>query len=305
VSAFLVFITELVIRWDRCRMKHHALKTSLFHFQQLLPAPTRCPKGASRGIAIGDLLQLRDSFSSFLYHRSAYYLVGNIIKPLASREKVSYAELVGPKAADWFVSHYWGTPFRDFCDSLAKHGNGELQGHDLAYWVCFCANNQFDIAHEIGNSVHESSFFMALQGGVKGTCLILDADALPLTRSWCIFEMLHTFQLESSSPVFSGLSFCTASGVLNHGEGSAELVSHLGERIAALDMEKAKASDPQDDRMIKEEVISSMGSFAKMNNIIRSKTMDLIVEAGRQQNENLARVRSLLEPVAEDISEVV
>merc|ERR1719356_1022760 len=107
--------------------------------------------------------------------------------------------------------------------------------------------------------------------------------------------MLHTFRLETSTPGFSGLSFCTASGVLNHGEGSAELVSNLGERIAALDMEKAKASDPQDDLMIKEEVISSMGSFAKMNNIIRSKTMDLIVEAGRQQSRNMARVQSLLE----------
>jgi len=117
--------------------------------------------------------------------------------------------------------------------------------------------------------------------------------------------MLHTFRLESSSPAFSGLSFCTASGVLNHGEGSAELVSNLGKRIAVLDMEKAKASNPQDDLMIKEEVISSMGNFAKMNNIIRSKTMDLIVEAGRQQSENLAHVRSLLEPVAEDICEIV
>mmetsp|Transcript_58109 Transcript_58109/g.103211 ORF Transcript_58109/g.103211 Transcript_58109/m.103211 type:complete len:910 (+) Transcript_58109:38-2767(+) len=303
VSASFVEITEFIKRWHRFRLKHHPLRMSLFRFQQLLPAaPTPCPKGASRGIGLSALLQLKDSFNSFLHNRSAYYVVGNIIKPLAKPKKVSYAELVGPRAAEWFVSHYWGTPFRDFCDSLAKHASGESGDHDSAYWVCFCANNQFDIAHEIGDKVHESSFFLALQGGVKGTCLVLDARALPLTRSWCIFEMLQTFRLESTTPAFSGLFFCTASGVLNRGEGSAELVSNLGERIALLDMEKSQASDPGDDHMIKEEVISSLGSFSNMNSIIRSKTIDIVLQAGRQQSQNLDRIHNLLQPVADDRS---
>eukprot|EP00931_Biecheleriopsis_adriatica_P040675 TRINITY_DN23308_c0_g1_i4.p1 TRINITY_DN23308_c0_g1~~TRINITY_DN23308_c0_g1_i4.p1 ORF type:complete len:762 (+),score=125.72 TRINITY_DN23308_c0_g1_i4:399-2684(+) len=304
VPASLVLIAEFVTRWDRFRMKHHPLRMALFRFQQLLPAPTRCPKGAARGIGLSALLQLKDTFDSFICNRSAYYLAANIIIPLAKPEKISYAELAGPRAADWFVSHYWGTPFRHFCDSLAKHASGASQVLDPAYWICFCANSQFNIAGEIGNSVQESSFFLALQGGVKGTCLVLDEKALPLTRSWCIYEMLQTFKLENNIPDF-GLHFCTTSGVLNRGEGSADLVSNLGEQIAVLDMEQSTASDPKDDRLIKESVISSMGSFVEMNNIIRRKMMDIIVQASQQQNRKLARVHDLLQPIQEGTSDMV
>jgi len=235
--------------------------------------------------------------------------VGNIIKPLAEREKVSYAELVGPRMADWFVSHYWGTAFRHFCDSLARHANAasSAPGHDPVYWICFCANNQFNLAHEMGSGVRESSFFLALHGGVQGTCLVLDDEALPLTRSWCIYEVFHSIQLDSSNPTFSGLEFCTATGVLNRGEGSAELVGRLGSRIARLDMEKATASNEDDDRMIKEEVILSMGGFATLNDAIRTRTMDLVQKAGDQMMRSLASVRDSLKPLddASEFCEVV
>lgn len=37
-----------------------------------------------------------------------YYMDANIVKPLTMPLKLSYAELVGPQDAMWFVSHWWG-----------------------------------------------------------------------------------------------------------------------------------------------------------------------------------------------------
>ena len=38
-----------------------------------------------------------------------YYMDANIVKPLTAHSKLSYAELVGPADAMWFVSHWWGS----------------------------------------------------------------------------------------------------------------------------------------------------------------------------------------------------
>ena len=37
-----------------------------------------------------------------------YYMDANIVKPLTMPLKLSYAKLVGPQDAMWFVSHWWG-----------------------------------------------------------------------------------------------------------------------------------------------------------------------------------------------------
>ena len=43
-----------------------------------------------------------------------YYICSNLVIPVTEDCKLSYAELVGPRQVNWFVSHYWGI--------LAKYG---------------------------------------------------------------------------------------------------------------------------------------------------------------------------------------
>ena len=44
----------------------------------------------------------------------------NLILQLTHSFKLSYAELVGPSTVTWFVSHYWGTSFRHFVDTVSR-----------------------------------------------------------------------------------------------------------------------------------------------------------------------------------------
>merc|ERR1712232_716205 len=239
---------------QRRRISSHVtpMQRHLNDFRSLLkqqcPTPTLRPKGPQRAVEIGKVVELHNFFSSFVRDRTAYYLDANILRPLTKPDRVSYAELAGASQLQFFCSHYWGTPFVHFCDAVSKHaqtcsgsqipvGNTTTKittasnWRRIAYWICFCSNNQYQIEDELGHGHWEqSAFYLALHSGVvRGTCLVLDDQALPLRRSWCIFELLQTLLLEQERIKsgerlghFKGLLLCTSSGCLNNGTGSVD-----------------------------------------------------------------------------------
>ena len=88
----------------------------------------------------------------------------------------------------------------------------ELHNSNILCLLCSgtLANNQWDLEQELGGGLgwQSSSFYLALRGsGTKGTAMILDEEAKPLQRSWCLFELFQTFQLNEQEPDFSFL-FC-------------------------------------------------------------------------------------------------
>ena len=104
-----------------------------------------------------------------------YYMDANILRPLTEPYQLSFAEMVGPKVAEWFVSHWWGTEFRVYREALSRHAkeqdagviyfifsenptdNSVCERHfrtcvfedfndgewgRTTYWICTFANNQ-------------------------------------------------------------------------------------------------------------------------------------------------------------------
>ena len=195
-----------------------------------------------------------------------YYLCSNIVKPLTRKERLSFAELVGPSSVQWFCSHYWGMPFLHFIDCLKGHAAGEM----TCYWVCTFANNQWKVSEELGDQVQDSSFYLALHGQTcRGTLFILDEKALPLTRSWCLFELYQSALLTeqrtgatgSTGTAFQGILLGTASGVMNYGQSSADLALKICRTLSTMKLEDATASCEKDKRMIDEAVSDHPGGF--------------------------------------------
>eukprot|EP00931_Biecheleriopsis_adriatica_P062716 TRINITY_DN37860_c0_g1_i1.p1 TRINITY_DN37860_c0_g1~~TRINITY_DN37860_c0_g1_i1.p1 ORF type:complete len:1368 (-),score=103.09 TRINITY_DN37860_c0_g1_i1:269-4372(-) len=249
-----------------------------------------CEMGPDRAIQVAKLLDLHTFFASFIEHRNAYYLEKNIIHPLTCEAKISYSELVGPSRLMWFVSHYWGTSFTHFCDAVSHHAqrtklsedNVAGSWEDTSYWICFISNNQYDIDKELGHGHwNESSFYLALvSGSTRGTCLVLDDQALPLTRSWCIFELLQTIKLSEKGSYFGsfaggGLLLCTATGCMNLGDGSIDVAIAVVDKVATLDLGNARATNEQDQEMIQTLVVQQMGSFAEMNAYVRREMLEI------------------------------
>lgn len=252
--------------------------------------------GPDRALQLGLIFDFFEHFEQVIEDRDMYYVEPNIIRRVTKASKLSYAELAGPSTVKWFVSHYWGMPFRDTVVCLQKHAE-EVGGNawrSEAYWICTFSNNQWKLTEEIPKStlfleemigvtspksqktsqLNECSFYKAMRSGhCKGTCMILDQQVLPLTRSWCLFELLQTFKMKQEKPEFAGLFLLTKSGVLNTGKASADMALAVAQALTTINLEDASATDKEDESMIKDMVTQDMGFFAankKLKEEIRS-----------------------------------
>jgi hypothetical protein len=231
----------------------------------------QCPKGPGRAICLQQLEDLYSFFSHHIGFRNMYYLCSNLVKPLTMQVALSYAELVGPSSVQWFVSHFWGMPFEHFIRCLKGHAPVQT----TSYWICTFSNNQWIVSEELGHgNVEDSSFYLALRGGCQGTLFVLDEEVLPLTRSWCLFELFQTELLsreveqncetrqtrETHQSAFQ-LLLGTSSGVMNYGESSMDLALKISKKLATLRLQDAQASCPEDKLMINEAVSKHPGGF--------------------------------------------
>lgn len=267
------------------------------------PTPVACQRGAMRAVTAFQLFDLYDFFQAFIKGRNMYYIDPNLVRPLTKRYRLSFAERAGPSQVDYFISHWWGTPFMNFCESVKRHAihmshsEDEGQWKKIAYWICTFSNNQYRVKEELGVTHQESSFYMALHSNrCKGTAMIMDEEASLLKRSWCLFELLQTVRKTQSeaaraaesgslpkSPRFAGMFFCTKTGVLNYGHATVELAMKIGENIKNLSLENATATSQEDKDMINRLVLEEMGSYDKINHILR----DNLAEALRRCQEEV------------------
>lgn len=261
-----------------------------------VPEPSRCPPGPGRALSAKQLSHVFEEFSDLIRDRDMYYVDQNIVRPLTAKVKLSYAELVGPKEVIWFCSHFWGSPFRHLVRTVLCHAQSHANWEQQTFWVCTFSNNQWEIANELGGSSWwKSSFYKALRSpGCCGTLMVFDQQASPLTRAWCLFEVLHTMRLSGQTSTFQGLLLGTESGVLNGGHGSMDVALSLAQRLATLDLRNAQASDPQDLAMIHGLAESSPGGFEVVNGYVRKAIREALEVMHSSFDENVQMVMRTL-----------
>eukprot|EP00931_Biecheleriopsis_adriatica_P016656 TRINITY_DN12227_c0_g1_i1.p1 TRINITY_DN12227_c0_g1~~TRINITY_DN12227_c0_g1_i1.p1 ORF type:complete len:950 (+),score=89.42 TRINITY_DN12227_c0_g1_i1:73-2922(+) len=276
IAAALIARKLLRLRKDQGSLAHK-VRNHRGVLKQINPVIKPITRGPQRAISAYSLFHLQEDFREFILRRNLYYLDFNIVRPLCEPYQLSYAEVVGALQVQWFVSHFWGTAFSYTAEALRKHalmvqGQTGDSWESVAFWFCLFSNNQFKLQEELGDYHSNSSFNLALHcDTVQGTCMVLDVSALPLTRSWCLFELLQTMLLEKQRSDFQGLHFCTNTGVLNLGQSQAEVAISIGEKLASLRLENASATFEQDKEMIGMLVLQMMGSFEEINGLLRQR----------------------------------
>lgn len=261
-----------------------------------LPQPVRVPSGSGRAISAKQLSDFFHDFRDLIRDRNMYYIDSNLVRPLTARQKVSFAELVGPKEVTWFVSHYWGSPFQHFISSILQHAHTFPDWQSQTFWVCTFSNNQWSIGEELGEGKWwQSSFYKALQSSsCCGTLMIFDQKATPLTRVWCLFEVFTTMRLTGSQrPGFQGLLLGTETGVLNRGHGSMDVALSLAQRLSTLDLRNAEASNP-DDLVLIHGLVEGMGGFDMVNGFVRTAIKDAMEVMYTAFNESVQVVMRTL-----------
>eukprot|EP00929_Paragymnodinium_shiwhaense_P032903 TRINITY_DN18178_c0_g1_i1.p1 TRINITY_DN18178_c0_g1~~TRINITY_DN18178_c0_g1_i1.p1 ORF type:complete len:1787 (+),score=298.65 TRINITY_DN18178_c0_g1_i1:712-5361(+) len=265
------------------------------------PKPQSCERGPDRAVALHQIISVYSAFSDLIRERNAYYLDANIIKPLTKPRQLSFAELVGPRPLQYYCSHYWGTPFPHFVETVRLHAQdvGGLDWGSISYWICFLSNNQWHVSEEVGKGDwRDSSFFKAMScGDCRATVMVVDHEALPLTRSWCIFEVLQTYLMlrnKAEKPNFEGLVFCTERGVIGRSDLCFDIAVTLARRVATLRLQNASASSQDDDRMIKE-LVRTEGGMSTMNRFVRENMLSTLTGVQRNFTSDMQELREELQ----------
>mmetsp|Transcript_27135 Transcript_27135/g.65528 ORF Transcript_27135/g.65528 Transcript_27135/m.65528 type:complete len:392 (+) Transcript_27135:1-1176(+) len=138
-------------------------------------------------------------------------VVNAIIKRDDVMKDCSFAELLPPRRPLVFVSHNWKTEFRFFYHTVLRHAKETFPDSYLntPYWICSFANNQHDV---VIPDLENSPFNRTLeQEDCERLLFVMDMDQLPLTRLWCLYELVRSQELPKKKLV----DFATPDGVLN------------------------------------------------------------------------------------------
>ncbi|CAE8626046.1 unnamed protein product, partial [Polarella glacialis] len=225
---------------------------------------------------------LRDSHSSDARITwqcvNLYHINDHVVMPLTRPARCSFVELVasGPQKPVWFVSHWWGTPFRQTVELLGFHASKRHLPKECPYWICTFANNQHDLG-ELAGSLSDTPFFVAiLEESCQGTVALLDENVTTFKRIWCVLEN-YVSTVETAKrckPHLYDLAAYLEDGIqcsgrvklpamatllLDNADGtSTEATSCVGgtfpfyvaEKAVSLDIKTAEASRPEDQRSI-------------------------------------------------------
>eukprot|EP00928_Gymnodinium_smaydae_P036751 TRINITY_DN25647_c0_g1_i1.p1 TRINITY_DN25647_c0_g1~~TRINITY_DN25647_c0_g1_i1.p1 ORF type:complete len:812 (+),score=218.47 TRINITY_DN25647_c0_g1_i1:125-2560(+) len=124
-----------------------------------------------------------------------YHMNDLFVMPLTKPDTCSFVELVapGPQEPKWFISHWWGTRFKETSHILRYHATEHENPLDTPYWMCTFANNQHNLGELEEPDLLSTPFVRAIMmPSCVGTIMLMDKDATPFSRAWCVLENFVT-----------------------------------------------------------------------------------------------------------------
>lgn len=178
-----------------------------------------------------------------------------ILADSAAQKLHTKKSLAAECGAEVFISHCWNEAFDDFLRTLESNLDPEV-----VVWVCSLGIDQnVNIGAEIGDHLFNSPFARALQGATR-VLLLMDEDAEPLTRVWCVLEAHLAF--------LWGKPYDMALPPLAESLDEAAW-RMVGGRLCDLDMRRCKASHAPDKLRILALVSERSGGVEALNAEVR------------------------------------
>eukprot|EP00928_Gymnodinium_smaydae_P095685 TRINITY_DN8278_c0_g1_i3.p1 TRINITY_DN8278_c0_g1~~TRINITY_DN8278_c0_g1_i3.p1 ORF type:complete len:698 (-),score=101.02 TRINITY_DN8278_c0_g1_i3:45-1829(-) len=204
-----------------------ALDTLLLTYPRGEATSTVCNTDVGRAVATQHLQHFAKHFAAFLMNRNIEFVDANIVRALTKPTRSSFAELVGPRALEFYVSYCSRDLFVKFVEAVSKHAASNAKDgnqDEVSYWASFLSTNPWEEQAE--KDLLATSLDALRDQRCRGICLVFDSFARPLNRPWCLFEV---FQGREAADLF----LCSPEGVL--GEHSC-YASHmaLSDAVAKL-----------------------------------------------------------------------
>lgn len=182
--------------------------------------------------------------------------------PGVPADPCSFSQLVNPRGAvvDFFVSHYWGHAFPKTLTALtgtaaeAYPKLGKDGQEHVVFWICAFALNQHRVAEELGVSPEQGPFNAALRWAGAGAILVVDKEAEPFKRIWCLFEVQRVHELGQP------LQLVTDEGMLGNAITGTSI--KVADKLAQLSAFDASSSSEDDRIAILYRIVDGTRKFA-------------------------------------------
>eukprot|EP00808_Paulinella_micropora_P000346 g22476.t1 len=258
------------------------------------PAPREAKEASSpiprRGVSVALLLatyQRWHAAGRLVAGTTTDDVVRDLVKPATADQKCSYVELLarsqdpqdraGVATATVFLSHAWKYSFKNVVEAIAAHwpDKGDLRSRTFLWFDIFTVNQ-----HETAK-VDQNFWFNAFRENVKDiglTVLILSPwrNPLPLTRSWCLWEIFCTRD--------TGATFEICLPQAEAKDFESALLNDFDSIVASLcqiDVNKAQAFKKEDQEKILALVEGQGGGAHETNKAVLAQMRAWLAQAGR------------------------
>eukprot|EP01043_Picozoa_sp_COSAG02_P014858 COSAG02_NODE_620_length_19443_cov_91.259564_2_plen_1130_part_00 len=188
-----------------------------------------------------------------------------------------------------FLSHAWMYKILTVVGALEEFEASQPEGSPPIFWWFDCFSlNQHATQHVKNDRAWWSTTFKEAIGTIGHTVMLLlpwDAPT-PLTRAWCLWELLCTVETGSQFSILLGpaekKAFRTA---LLNDDGKSVIAA-----LSTIDVEKSNAGDPHDRKMILGAVKASSGGAEALNERAVKQLRENFV--GKEARDWIAELRS-------------
>ncbi|XRB05013.1 kinesin light chain [Pycnococcus provasolii] len=224
-----------------------------------------------------------------------------IVKPATEHAKTSYADMLlntepaEVQNATVFVSHAWKYTFMNVVDAL-----GEVSENAYVWFDVFTVNQHASL------QVPPDWWFTTFKEAVASighTVLILMPwdDPIPLTRAWCIWEILSTIdgqaKFEICLPAVEQKAF--AEFLVN--EGASKVIV----KMVRMDVQRAEAWNVTDRDAILDAVRAYPGGPSEVNKIIKDQMRSWVEESAISALNSLDKEKRAISELLMDVAELV
>eukprot|EP00808_Paulinella_micropora_P005748 g72162.t1 len=236
-------------------------------------------------------------------------VVRDLVKPATADQKCSYVELLvrsqdpqdraGVATATVFLSHAWKYTFKQVVEAIAARWPDEdnVRSQTFLWFDIFTVNQ-----HQT-STVDSDFWFEAFRENVRTigrTVLILSPwrNPVPLTRSWCLWEIFYTRLTKVSFEIC-----LSPTEVKDFIHALVKDFDSILKSLSRIDVKKAEAGKKEDQKKILD-LVEGMEGAHELNKVVLAAMRTWVVQVGRdtlqaiqaiqgQTDEDEARVDSM------------
>lgn len=226
---------------------------------------------ACRAVAVDFLVEFTDKYD--VWETPTWKVVEDIIKPATLNAKECYVDafahempnLVGPPSM--FMSHAWRNPFGLIVLAAVEKNRARSSKAGFRVWVDIFALNQHSVTCDL-------ECLDAVVHTAKDFTLVLDPHAVPLSRCWCLFEIIHRCLAKLDGQIHVVAGSIDPSQETAHAKFVPLGASAMKEIVKNIDMTSSQAKYKKERDMIfkmAQELVP--GGFPKINTMLRAAVM--------------------------------